>query len=120
MTFTLTTSGAIVLKAGANASSTATSSGAFLEQLSDEAEALINATAGIDIVGNYSSLDTSTKNMLGDIASSYAAMSLVAYDMSGYTSLSEAETLLDVLNDRVVKGLALLKEDRALDILGAT
>ena len=47
--------------------------------------------------------------MLSDIASSYVAKEMINYDMSGYTSREEAQTMLDVNDDVIRSILAFLK-----------
>lgn len=110
MSWTLCTSGAAVFKAGANASSTATTSGAILAKWSDEAEGRIEAETRRKWVDNYSSLDTGIKNILSDVCTSLIAMNIINYDMSGFTSRQEAGTMLDVNDSRANDGLKILKD----------
>lgn len=115
MSFTLCSSLAIIAKAGANASTAATASSAIVTQLADEAEALIYATTRYDWVANYSLVSTNAKQILSEVASAHAAMQLIMYDMSGYTSRSEAQTMLDVLDDKVKRGLTTLSLQETQD-----
>ena len=62
MSFTLCTSGAIVTRAGADANSTATSSGAILAQFSDEAEGFINTYTNVDWVTDYANVGANFKS----------------------------------------------------------
>lgn len=117
MSFTFASSAAIIMKAGANASSTATSSGAILDFLSGQAEAYINASARVDLIANYSTLNTNTRKILQKIAASEAAKGLIQYDMSGFTSRQEAQTMLDVLDDEVNKGINLIKDKNVTDFM---
>ena len=110
----------MVFKAGKNVDSNIKVSGAFLTQISEEAEALINSTANIDLVAVYSTLSTNTKKVLQDAAGSYGAMQLIQYDMSPYTSRAEAEIMLDVLHDKLTRCLALIKDDNLKTLIGAT
>ena len=109
MSFTLCTSGAIVQKAGLNVNSTAAASGALLSAFCDQAEGLICAETRWDFVGNYTSVNTQVKLALQDCCSSLAAIKLINYDMSGYTSRTEAQTMLDVLKDNAQTTLSNLK-----------
>ena len=109
MSFTLCTSGAIVQKAGAYVNSTAAASGALLSAFSDQAEGLICSETRWDFVTNYSSVNTMVKLALQDCCSSLAAIQLINYDMSGYTSKAEAQTMLDVLSSNAQKHLSNLK-----------
>ena len=106
MSYTLTTSGAIMIKAGKNRS--ADISGADLSLLSDWAEAFIFTSTRKDRVTDYTTVNTNAKATLSDVASSYAAKIWIEYDMSGYTSRSEAQTMLDVLDDNIKAGLSIL------------
>lgn len=108
MSWTFCSSGAAVIKAGANCSTIAKASGAILEAFSTDAEGRICAELHTDFITGYSGLDTGIKYMLSDICSSLIAMNIVSYDMSGYTDRREAETILDVLDDRVRAGLKTL------------
>lgn len=115
MAWTLTTSGAAMQKAGANAS-TAALSGAFLTTWSNEAEGRIVSDTRKDYVTNYAAQPTAIKNLLSDICSSLIAKQIITYDMSGYTSRSEAQTMLDVQEDGAVKGLNILRDFKSGEI----
>jgi hypothetical protein len=113
MSWTLTTSAAIWAKAGANvsiASGYEQTSGARLLKFSDEAEAWVNAETLQDWTTNYASVGTNFQQVLSDVVSSKAAIGMITFDMSGYTSRTEAQTMLDVNNDIVRKGIAFLKD----------
>lgn len=99
MSFTLCTSEAIIRKAGANASSTAVASGALIASFADLAEGQVCMKTRYDWVSNYSSVSANFKQSLSDVTSDLAAIKLIAYDMSGYSRLLEAQTMLDVLKD---------------------
>lgn len=108
MSWTLTLSGSPIKYAGAGASSVC--SGSFIQSWSDDAEGLICAICHTDFVTNYATLGTEIKAALSDVCASMVAMKIVGYDMSGYTDRREAETILDVLDDRINKGLQILKD----------
>lgn len=95
-----------MIKAGKNRSTDI--SGADLTLLSDLAEAFIFASTRTDYVTNYSSVNAEAKKILSDVASSHAAQIWINYDMSGYTSRAEAQTMLDVNDDIKKAGLAIL------------
>src|SRR3990167_10544127 len=113
MSFTFASSGAILQKAGANVSTnfTGTNAQTNLTQFSDEAEALINATARVDLVAAYADIAADKKKILQDIASAYDAMMAIQYDMTGFLNLAEATTKLNVLNDIYRQGLKIIAED---------
>lgn len=110
MSFTLCTSAAIVTRAGAHVDSTASTSAAILEQFSNEAEGFIVTATRYDWVANYSSVGANFKPMLSTVASCLAAADLIAYKMDDYTTRGEAESTINVLNDRAVKALNILEK----------
>ena len=112
MSFTLCSSFAIIRKAGLNANSTIVASGSILSDFCDEAEATINAITRQDWVADYGSVGTNYKAILADTTSSMAAMKIIPYDMSGFTSRYEAQTMLDVLKDNIDRNLAVLKDQK--------
>lgn len=109
MSWTFTTSGAAVAKAGVNANSTITTSGAILDEWSDQAEAVINAETRKDWTTNYASLSDNFKKTLAHAATALIAMNIISYDMSNYTSRLEAQTMLDVLRDQYRGAIDFLK-----------
>lgn len=112
-----TTSLAVIRKAGATVSTTAKNSGALISQYINNAEAFINLNSKYDFLANYNNLDVSMANILNDIASSLAAIHLINYDMSGYTSREEAQTMLDVNANTANDGLRLLKDKDYVNFL---
>lgn len=111
MSWTLTTSGAAISKAGANASSI-TSSGAVIAAWSDQAEGSLNSITRKDWIADYAAVGTNFKPILSDIVSDMVAMRIINYDMSGYTSRTEAQTMLDVIRDNINRNLETLKDEK--------
>jgi hypothetical protein len=72
----------VVKKAGAFANATAIAE-ASTNVLIKQAEGEICAACRYDIVTNYAGLSTIAKEFFRDIASSYAAVNVIQYDMSG-------------------------------------
>ena len=107
-----------LVKAGANVSSvmTANTTGQ-VDQFIAEAESYVNAVTRINYSDSYSGLNIDTKTILDDVVSSKAAMFCISFDMSGYTSRFEAETMLDVLDDAVLKGISLIKDKKQTDFI---
>lgn len=112
MAFAFATSGAAILKAGANASSAITINAAALDLWGDEADALIRATGRNDF--------SSVKEVCDMIETAYVAQKIINYDMSGYTSRSEAQTMLDILENDIQRGLKLISDDKVLTYWGDT
>lgn len=120
MVFTLCSSGAIIRKAGAGVNSSIASSGAFLTEISDQAEQMLSSVMRVNLVANYASYNSNTKKIIEDVVSSDAANQLISYDMGGYSSLAEAQTMLNYNWARVSRGIDLLKEKIQKDFLGAS
>ena len=40
------------------------------------------------------------------------AKRIIAYDMSGYTSLAEASTIIDVYHDEITRNIEVLREQK--------
>ena len=73
MSFTLTTSAAILYLAGSNHPlATHGNSAAMIAKFSDEAEAVINASTRKDWVADYADVTANFKPILDDAAASYA------------------------------------------------
>lgn len=112
MSFTLTTSGAIIRKAGDGANSTIVASEAALQNWCDQAEAQLNTICRFDWVTNFATIGAEFKNILDDVASDIAAMKVISYDMSGYRSRLEAQILLDVTRDNISRNIEVLKDEK--------
>ena len=119
MTETLCDSGAVKLKAGANVNSTILANATGITQFINQAESTISTITLKDWVAIYSTLTTETKKILEEVSSNLAAQYMIMYDMSGFTSRFEAETMLDVLNNGINRGLSVLRDDNQKTFLGA-
>ena len=118
---TLTTSGAVLIKAGKNVSSDLTGVGnttlnltadEIINQFIEEAESLINSMTRINYTDSYAGLNADVKDILTQVASDLAAINAITYDMSGYTNRIEAENLITVLRDSALRGLSLLRDKK--------
>lgn len=107
---TLTTENEIDAKAGASASSDVTTDqkSAFAEQ----AESFVISVCRFNFVDEYDNLTNEAKKILNEVVSNLAAMYVIQYDMGGYTSRSEAQTMLDVLRDGAFRGISLLRDKK--------
>lgn len=117
MTTTLCTSGAALHKAGLNVN---ISGAAFADEFVNQAEGVIMVNTRYDWVTNYNSLTSGAKLLLQQTASDLAAIYLINYSMSGYTSRMEASTMLDVLSDRAQISMGYLKDKVKTDYMGAS
>ena len=123
MSWTLTTSGSAIYKAGANATTTLTGGTATAETIltawSDEAESYICDLCRVDVVTNYASLTANGKKILGRMASSIIAENIVGYDIDAI-GRNTAIAILNILENNIRKDEALIKEDKIKTYLRAT
>ena len=112
----LATTAQIQYKAGANASSTSKAEG-YTNTYVAMAEGVINTMTKYNWCDAYSSLNTDVKGILADAASNLAAMYVINYDMSGFSSRQEAETMLDVLYNGFTRDIEILKEIKNQDFM---
>lgn len=106
-------------KAGANASASFTDT--MKTQSLLQAESWLNAETRYNWSDAYSSLNADVKSLITSITASLVAIDWINYDMSGFSSRDEAETMLDVLWDIVNRGVETLKnKDKQAYILGVS
>ena len=118
MTETLTTSGAVKLLCGTNASTTIINSPTNMTTLINLAEGELCSATRVDWLTNWTSLSSSYSGAVNSACASKAAMLVIAYDMSGYTSRAEAQTMLDLLRDNYERALKYLDESKVKEKLG--
>lgn len=117
MSWNLTTSGAAKAKAGENYD---TSIGAEdLDKFCDDAEGTLNMRTKFDWVTNIASVGAQYSGALSDVVSSMVAMDMINYNMSGFTSRAEAQTMLDVQRDKVERGIKELEDANTKTAMGA-
>jgi len=73
-------------------------------------ESTINALTRYNWSDGFAALNVDVKGILTEVGASMCAMLVIQSDMSGFTSRAEAETMLDVLNNNVNRGLSILKK----------
>ena len=118
MTVTLTAVATVKLKAGANWNAAITDGN--ITTFINQAEAYLMAVCRVNWVSLYSTIDATFKLILEDAASSHAAMAMINYDMSGYTSRQEALTMLNVNYTRLTDAINQLKEKYTTDFIQGT
>lgn len=100
----------ILLRVGTGASATVKAAGWF-DTIIIDVEAMINCATRYD----WSALDAATtmnasiRGILVDTSACLAAIEGVTWDMSGYTSRIEAEDLINVLRDRALFNIQILR-----------
>jgi hypothetical protein len=98
-------------KAGAGASATSKAE-AYVNDYVTQAESIINVMTRHNWSDDYSSLNADVKGILKQIASDLAAIYVIQYDMSGYTSRTEAEDMINVLRDSALRGMSILRDKK--------
>ena len=116
VTSIMTTEGEIDQKLGANVSTS------FTETMKNAAvlqgESLVNGIARFNFSDWFAgSPNVDVKALLSDIVSSFVAMQGISYDMSGFTSRFEAETMLDVLRDGMLRNISILRDKKTQDFI---
>lgn len=108
---TFATTEEVQYKAGENASSTSNVE-AYINVYIKQAEAFINAVCRYNFHDVYDDLNEDVKHLLKQAASDLAAIYVIQYDMSGFTSRIEAEDMINVLRDSALRAIGLLKDDK--------
>jgi len=103
---TLTVSGAAVIKAGTSVSASVPS--ASWDTWIEEAEGFLSSLLKFDVVAGWATISGSASApMLSDYCARDAAIQGISYDMSGYTTILEAEDMINVhlykMNETVQK-----------------
>ncbi len=98
-------------KAGAGASATSKAE-AYVNDYMTQVESLINSVCRFNFSDAYAALNADVKGILKEVASDLAAIYVIQYDMSGYTSRVEAEDMVNILRDAALRGLSLLRDKK--------
>ncbi len=106
----------VVWKAGLGAN-TAVATAAPINNFVTQAESTINALIRYNFSDAYGALNTDVKGILKEVASNLAAIYVIQYDLSGYTSRIEAEDMINVLRDAALRGLSLLRDKKTQDFI---
>lgn len=99
-------------KAGANASATSNVD-TYINDFMTQAESFINVATRYNWSDAYAGLDADVKGILKECASSLAAIYVIQFDMSGFTSRAEAESMITILRDRANACISLLRDKKA-------
>ena len=98
-------------KAGANCSAVSKAE-AYTNDYVTQAESTINVLTRYNWSDAYAGLDVDVKGLLKQITSDLAAINVIQYDMSGFTSRIEAEDMINVLRDSALRGLSILRDKK--------
>ena len=113
---TLCTQPDVEKKAGAFANATAVAE-AYTNVLILEAEGAICTACRYDLVTNYASLTAIAKEYLRDLASSYTAVMVMQYDMTGLKT-EEAMSIVNINWAIFMAGIKRLEQDNYREFLG--
>jgi hypothetical protein len=115
-TGTIVTEAEMSLMAGENVDATGDTE-ANHNILAAQAESYLSNLMQYNVVDNYSGLNEDLKRMLSEWAARYAAITLIAYNMSGYTSRVEAEDMIMIHWARMQAIEGLLKDKNVVDYI---
>jgi len=96
-------------KAGENASATSKAE-AYTNDFISQAESFINCATRKNWSDGYTGLNADVKGLLKEVGSNLAAIYVIQYDMSGFTSNIEAEDMITVLRDAALRGISILRD----------
>jgi len=113
------TTAEVQYKAGAGASAVANTE-AYINKYVEQAESAINCHCKYNFSDTYASLNADFKKLLTEAASDLAAIYVINFDMSGFTSRQEALTMINVLWARYQDALKDLFDSNVKEFIGAT
>jgi len=105
-------------KAGANASATSNAE-AYINDFMTQAESYINVSTGYNWSDAYSGLNVDVKGILKEAASNLAAVYVIQFDMSGFTSRIEAEDMINILMYRFNQCMKVLRESGSVEYMNS-
>lgn len=107
------TSDEILVKAGENYDVGITE--ARINALCLQVEAEINASTRYNWSDAYAGLNADAKGILAEAASNMVAIYIISYNMSGFTTRTEAEDIINVLRDGYLRCVSLLRDKKTQD-----
>ena len=109
MTYTATyTSIAIVRARAKNIGATAPADDDITEYIG-QAQMLVDGILGFSVIESF---DETKHGIIKMVTTDIAAFYAIAHDPSGFTSISEAALILDLIYTNLLRGLTLLKDER--------
>ena len=109
------TSDQILVKAGENYDTSITE--ARINTLCLEAESEINVVTRRNWSDDYSGLNADVKHILSEAASNLVAIYIITYNMAGYTTRTEAESMINVLRDSYLRCISILRDKKVQDFI---
>lgn len=90
---------------------------ANINQWCSEAESYINVLTGYNFSDNYATLNADVKKILTEACSNLTAIYGISYNMAGFTSRIEAETMLNILWARFSSCINVLLDDNKVEFM---
>lgn len=111
-----TTNADIQARAGTNANATAKATAATDVYVLD-VEGLINCITRYNWSDAYATLNVDVKDVLKEASACLCAIYVIQWDMSGFTSNLEAEDMINVLRDRALFAISILRDKKTQDFI---
>lgn len=81
----------------------------MIDEYIGQAETLIDGMLGFSLLDSF---DEKKHGIIKMVCTDIAAFYAIAYNPSGFTSVSESALVLDIIYTNMLRGIALLKDDR--------
>ena len=114
-TFIMTTEAECKQKAGANVSPDFTD--AMYTAAGLQGESMINVFCRYNFSDVYATLNDDVKYIISDVVSSFCAIQAITYDMSGYSSRTAAENMINIYRDSMLRGMSILRDKKHQDFI---
>ena len=115
MAYIMTTEAEIQQKSGANVNIAFNTTMMTASNL--RAESIINCITRNNYSDSFSGLNIDVKQILSDFCSSFVAIEAITYDMAGYTSRIEAEDMINVLRDSMLRAMSILRNQNTVTFI---
>lgn len=108
----------ILLRVGTNASATVKAAGWF-DTIIIDVEGFINVVTRYDwsTADAATTLTATVRGLLVETGACLAAIQGITWDMSGFTSRTEAEDMINVLRDIALRNISILRDKKAQGFL---
>ncbi|KKL89781.1 hypothetical protein LCGC14_1911240 [marine sediment metagenome] len=83
------------------------------------AESIINCICRYNFSDTFSTLNIDVKQILSDFCSSFVAIEAISYDLSGYTSRIEAEDIINIQRDTMLRAMSILRDQKVVTFINA-
>ncbi len=115
MAYIMTTEAEIQQKSGANVNVAFDTT--MMEAANLRAESIINCVCKNNFSDSFATDNIDVKQILSDFCSSFVAIEAISYDMSGYTSRIEAEDMINVLRDGMLRSMSILRNQNVVTFI---